>query len=316
MNAFISYSHQDSTMLDVLHKHLAQLHRDKVITTWTDRDIMAGGELDTNISSSLKTSKLFIALLSPDYIASTYCYEKEFKTAQDMHERGETTIIPIILEPCDWHSTPFGRFKALPRDGKAISTWENQNTAFLDVIQNLRKLATSGGTGEIEPKGVMAGPTTTSRNYKVKTDFDSIHKIEFIESTYSDVLGYLKRYLDEVVLLDNIKARIQTENPTTFECLLVNRNKIATEAKLKFWLSQEKQNIGYFGVDDGELSYGITNQTNNRSSSTNFKLDFDDYHLFWTQRDVYGGSRDRKELDAKEIADMIWSAWLETVGIM
>ena len=29
--------------------------------------------------------------------------------------------------------------KALPKDGKAIATWSNENTAMLDVIQNIRK---------------------------------------------------------------------------------------------------------------------------------------------------------------------------------
>lgn len=314
MIAFISYSHQDAQMLDALHKHLAQLQRDKTIATWTDHEILAGGEFDKKIESALNASKLFLALLSPDYIASNYCYEIEFKTAQEKHERGEIIIIPIVIEPCDWQNTPFGRFKALPRDGKAISTWENRNTAFLDVIQNLRKLASSANTVDIMPKG--AAPM--SRNYKVKKDFDSIEKIEFVEKTFHSVVNYLKRYLDEIISLDNIKARILTEDSTTFEWLLVNRNKIATEATLSFTRSRDdqNQNFNYSNAVDGELSYAVSTTTNNRTSPNSFKLSFDDYHLFWTKRIGYSGSRDSKEFDDKEIADEIWNAWLETVGII
>jgi hypothetical protein len=137
MNAFISYSHQDIQMLDMLHKHLTQLERDKIITAWTDQEILAGQNLNQNISSALSNSKLFIALLSPDYIASSYCYEKEFKKALEMQEQGTIIIIPVIVEPCDWRSTPFKEFKALPKDGKAVTAWENKNTAFLDIIQNI-----------------------------------------------------------------------------------------------------------------------------------------------------------------------------------
>lgn len=81
MKAFISYSHNDSQMLDLLHKHLAQLQRDAIISTWTDREINAGANLEQTISSALGNSQIFIALLSPDYIVSNYCYEKEFTTA-------------------------------------------------------------------------------------------------------------------------------------------------------------------------------------------------------------------------------------------
>ncbi|SFF18747.1 toll/interleukin-1 receptor domain-containing protein [Spirosoma endophyticum] len=319
MNAFISYSHQDNSMLDALHKHLVQLQRDKIIAAWTDHQILAGGEFDKKIEAALNASKLFLALLSPDYIASNYCYEIEFKTAQEKHESGEIIIVPIVIEPCDWQNTPFGRFKALPRDGKAISTWENRNTAFLDVIQNLRKLASSANPIDITPKGAVTGAALMSRNYKVKKDFDSIEKIEFIEKSFHEVVSYLKRYLEEIILLDNIKARTQDESTTTFEGLLVNRNKIATEATLNFIRSQENQsqNLNYFNVADGELSYTISTKANNRSTSpVSFKLSFDDYHLFWTKRNGYSNSRDTKEFDTKEIADEIWNAWLETVGIM
>ncbi len=75
MKAFISYSHQDSQMLDILHKHLAQLQREGVITTWTDREILGGQKLNSTISNELSHAELFVALLSPDYIASNYCYE-------------------------------------------------------------------------------------------------------------------------------------------------------------------------------------------------------------------------------------------------
>ena len=117
MKAFISYSHNGSLMLEMFHKHLAQLKRDGTLTTWTDQQIPSGSKLDQSISSELSTSNLFIALLSPDYISSKYCYEKEFQKALEMLSEGKIIIIPIIIEVCDWLSTPFKEFKALPRDG-------------------------------------------------------------------------------------------------------------------------------------------------------------------------------------------------------
>ena len=158
MKAFISYSHKDSSFLERLHTHLTQIKRDGKLTSWTDEMIPAGGAVNDHISNNLETSQIFIALLSPDYIASNYCYEKEFAKAIKMLEKGILIIIPIIVEPCDWLNTPFREFKALPKDGKAITDWSNENTAFLDVIQNLRKLIGNDEKKEIGVRHIFGIP--------------------------------------------------------------------------------------------------------------------------------------------------------------
>ncbi len=77
--AFISYSHADEKALERLHKHLAVLRRDGTLEAWTDHAILAGGRFDQEIVKSLNASSIFIALVSPNYLASSYCYEKEFQ---------------------------------------------------------------------------------------------------------------------------------------------------------------------------------------------------------------------------------------------
>ena len=178
MKAFISYSHQDEQNLELLHRHLAQLKRDGLITTWTDKDILAGQELNNTISSALEDSQLFLALISPDYINSNYCYEKEFETAKKMQKQNKITIIPIILEPCDWLNTPFKDYKGLPKDGKPVSEWSNKNTAMLDVIQNIRNLI-SGYPIDVKPSTKGEPKSTLPSNYKIKKEFDSLQKIDF-----------------------------------------------------------------------------------------------------------------------------------------
>ena len=74
MKAFISDSHNDSLSLELLHKHFKQMQRENLISTWTDNEIQGGGKLSASISKELESSNLFIALLSPDYLASNYCY--------------------------------------------------------------------------------------------------------------------------------------------------------------------------------------------------------------------------------------------------
>jgi hypothetical protein len=139
--AFISYSHRDEKALERLHTHLATLRREKTIMAWYDREILAGDEIDHEISSNLRESEIFLALVSPDFLASNYCYEREMARALERHAEGTLRVVPIILEPCDWKSTPLGKLKALPKDGKAISTWKNENVAYLDVVTELRRIS-------------------------------------------------------------------------------------------------------------------------------------------------------------------------------
>ena len=160
---FISYSHRDEKALDRLHTHLAVLRRTNLIAAWYDREILAGGEVDHDIESNLDNSEIFLALVSPDFLASNYCYEREMEVALKRHEQGALRVIPIILEPCDWRSSPLGRLKALPKDGKPISTWTNENVAYLDVVNELRRLNDPPTKGEVESK-VRLQDTPTDEN--------------------------------------------------------------------------------------------------------------------------------------------------------
>jgi hypothetical protein len=312
MKAFISYSHKDSDMLAVLHKHLTQLQRDGLIQTWTDHEIPAGGKFDVQIDSTLEQSELFIALLSPDYIASNYCFDKEFKKALQMQEQGKLIVVPVILEPCDWLSTPFKQFKALPNDGKPISTWQNINTAFLDVIQNIRSLVRPQ-SDEIAPSvKTSSQPLSVSRNYRVQKDFDTIERLEFLEESFRNIKEHIKRYREEIIQIENIKARISKDTDYHFECLLVNRNKINTESLLSISIQTPEAQSLFFGNDAKAIHYSI-GQTN-RAATKSFQLDNDQYHLFWVERSY--GTSGKKEFSVKEISDAIWGQWLESVGIL
>lgn len=142
MKAFISYSHHDAEFLTALHQHLAALRRQKLLETWTDREIDAGGELDGEIAVAMGKANLFLLLVSSSFINSDYCYEKEFKKALEKQKAGNALIVPIIVRPCDWLIPELRQFKALPEDGHAIYSkhWHSADEAFADVVKGLRRL--------------------------------------------------------------------------------------------------------------------------------------------------------------------------------
>lgn len=92
------------------------------------------------VDEHLNTSQIILLLISPDFIASDYCYDKEMNRALERHEVGEARVIPVILRPVDWTKAPFSKLKALPTDGKAVTKWANRDSAFLDIAQGIRKV--------------------------------------------------------------------------------------------------------------------------------------------------------------------------------
>ena len=48
-------------------------------------------------------------------------------------------IVPILLRPCDWYSSPLATYFALPSRAKPITTWDNREEAFTDIVAGLRR---------------------------------------------------------------------------------------------------------------------------------------------------------------------------------
>jgi WD40 repeat protein len=141
LNVFISYSHKDEDLREELDIHLSNLKRQGKIKAWHDRAIEAGAEWETAIKEQLETAAIILLLISPRFMASDYCYDLEMERAMQRHDKGTARVIPIILKPVDWTNTPFSKLQALPKDGQPItsSSWNDRDTAFLDVVQGIRR---------------------------------------------------------------------------------------------------------------------------------------------------------------------------------
>jgi len=79
-------------------------------------------------------------LISPDFIASEYCMSVELSIALEMHSSGTATLIPTVLRPSDWHDEAFGKLLALPKNGKPVTKWGDQDEAFLDIVQGVKNV--------------------------------------------------------------------------------------------------------------------------------------------------------------------------------
>src|SRR6266516_3306265 len=106
IEVFFSCAYQDKQLRNKLEKHLAPLEHQGLITIWHVHKSMPGVEQSREVNTHLNTARIILLLVSPDFMASDYCYNIEMKRALERHTNGETTVIPIILRPVDWKNTP------------------------------------------------------------------------------------------------------------------------------------------------------------------------------------------------------------------
>lgn len=135
---FISYAHKDELYKEELIEHMSGLRRAGIINEWDDRKIVAGQNWEEEISSSLTSSNIILFLISASFMNSDYCMGVEVKTALEMHERGEAQLIPIVIRAVDWSDSEISKIQGLPKDARPISSWENADEAWLDVISGLK----------------------------------------------------------------------------------------------------------------------------------------------------------------------------------
>jgi len=161
LRLFYSYSHRDETFLKDLQESLILLKRETVIEGWHDRDIDAGDDWKRQIDEHLEQADIILLLVSRSFLASDYCYKKEMSRALERHAEGLARVIPIIIRPCDWQNAPFASLNALPRDGKAITTWPDHDEAWLDVTCGIRRVV--GSQQDVAPIHTpQAGPQSTT----------------------------------------------------------------------------------------------------------------------------------------------------------
>ncbi len=134
---FIAYSHNDAALLEELRKHLRPLERTGKVVIWYDGKIEPGAVWEEDIKENLHSADLILPLVSADAINSDYFYEKEVADALKRHERGEARVVPLILRPCVWRTTPLKDLQALPKNGKPVTTWDDRDSAWNDAVEAL-----------------------------------------------------------------------------------------------------------------------------------------------------------------------------------
>ncbi len=133
LEVFCCYAREDQKLLAHLKKHLAPLERQGQITIWSDSNLDAGVEWEKELHQHLESADIILLLISPDFMASDYCYSTEMERAIAHHNEGSAVVIPILLRPIHWHNAPFAKLQMIPTNTLPVTSWADRDSALQDI---------------------------------------------------------------------------------------------------------------------------------------------------------------------------------------
>jgi hypothetical protein len=306
---FFSYSHKDEDLRDQLETHLAVLKRQGFIGAWHDRRITAGENVGQAISASLEAADVILLLVSADFLASDYCYELEMTRAMARHDEGAATVIPVILRPCDWHDTPFGKLLAAPRDGKPITQWADRDEAFLDVTRAIKAALKKRGeqkvaaaTPTLPANSGARSPDIRSSNLRVAKQFADRDRDRFRHEAFDYVARFFENSLEELARRNpGIEADFRRIDANRFTAVAYRNGEAAARCTVFLGDRVFGGGIGYSANDSG-----ATNSYNESLSVEN-----DDQALYLRPMGMRSSSGDKAKLTEQGAAEFFWEMFIE-----
>lgn len=307
---FFSYSHKDEDLRDRLETHLAMLKKQGLIDAWHDRRIKAGDEVDHSIDANLNAADVILLLVSADFLASSYCYDVEMQRAMQRHEAREARVIPVILRHCDWHSAPFGKLLAAPKDGKPIKAWSDVDEAFLDVVKQIRAALPAKATANTNAPKASPAPTSAavsgakprSSNLRLKKTFTEADRDRFLHESFDFLAEFFETSLTELAERnDGIEVNYRRIDSDRFTAVVYKNGKAIGRCKISFG--------GAFGRG---ISFSHNDQASDGSMNESLSVEADDGGLFLKALGLasYGSVEDRK-LSQEAAAEYYWSLFIE-----
>lgn len=309
-SVFFSYSHADEGLRDQLEKQLAMLKRQGVIETWHDRRIGAGEEIHSAIDDHINTDDIILLLVSPDFLASDYCYDIEMTRAMERHNRGEAIVIPVILRACDWHPAPFGRLKAVPLDGKPIKQWADIDDAFLQVAKAVREAAGCPSTKTLPfstriisaPAVVAVGDTFNreprSSNLRMAKTFTQREKDRFKLETFEYIARFFENSLKELGERNpGYEGDFRRVDANRFFATIYRSGKDVARGTIYVGGGMWSDGINYV--------QGETTSSNSMNESLRVEADDQTLYLIGMGISSLGQSRDQK-LSQEGAAEFLW----------
>lgn len=310
---FFSYSHVDEALRNRLEVALAMLKNQGTLETWHDRRIPAGDVLDDAIDAQMERADIILLLVSPDFLASRYCYGIEMRRAMERHEEGRARVIPVILRPCQWHDTPFGKLLALPQDGKPVTKHADVDDAFLEiadgikavVVKHVSQPASSGRPSPSPTSGVVHSGSSSVRssNLRLKKTFTQADRDHFLDEAFEYMARFFEGSLAELEQRNpGIRGRFKRLDANTFTAVAYRDGEAVARCKIT---------LG--GMLGNGIAYSNDDSSPFNSFNENLSVVHDDQGLGLRPLGFgnFGGRPADQFLTAEGAAEAYWARFME-----
>lgn len=309
---FFSYSHDDESYRDQLEKHLASLRHEGLIASWHDRCILPGGHLDAEIDQQINAADVILLLVSSSFLASRYCYAIEMNRALERHAAGEAHVVPVIVRACEWQSTPLGKLRAVPKDGRAVTSWPNYDEAYTDVAREIRRLiesrqqqegsntATALTSARLTPQAAQLISTAArSSNLRLKKEFNDFDTDRFLHETFDFVARFFEASLQELQARNpGTTGQFRRVDANTFTAAIYQQGKRACECSV---------HLGGGGYTTNGISYSSDMSARGNSYNEMLSVENDDQAMYLKTLGMASYGNNGQKLTQEGAAELFWS---------
>jgi tetratricopeptide (TPR) repeat protein len=111
---FVSYSHRDREWVERLKVMVAPYLRaaESELDLWEDTRLQAGQQWDVEIRRALEQAGVVVALVSADFLASTYVMDQELPAIIKAADEGGLRLLWVYISAAGWEETQLSRFQA------------------------------------------------------------------------------------------------------------------------------------------------------------------------------------------------------------
>lgn len=189
---FISYSHRDENIKNVIYSHLKVYEKKGKLKIWHDRLIDPGNKWKEKLNEELESCDVAVLLISNDFLISDFIIDIEFKKFLEREQKDEVYIFPILIDFCNWKEYgELSKFQLLPNDADPVISFSSENGERTKIITEIaNKIANMSDQFYKRKKQEQQISNDRQKTYIKVDDYNNNN----LETSFSDKALEIYRY--------------------------------------------------------------------------------------------------------------------------